>query len=329
LLLTNPAILAKQAGRFDTMPFEAARSRHAIVLQRLVEVDMKNESRVQSPAQVSPGAETQTEHHGPARPSIRLAGTPQLTAEEYERVLQQVTSDLFLSDEPFRKSVVLREVRKVVLGWGTAIGITSLFAIGSIYLNARDSLKQTVSIELSKAVKEHVSARSELLNESIKSLTNTAVGQIVHVQKELESAQAALDKAEKQLAVANQQSIDLQRRIASISETLSLVQQNAVWLGDAQNAQRVAGFIRTLSNEQNGKAVGDLLYRVDRLEAFQIQSQIVSSAAANEQQRRAAADNLMRMILTMPPERQGKVDPHKSQAFDKMDAYIQPPTATK
>lgn len=293
---------------------------------------MKNDGRrAQTPPQSSPleGPETRTAHEGQARPSIRLAGTPQLTAEEYERVLQQVTSDLFLSDEPFRKSVVLREVRKVVLGWGTAIGITSLFAIGSIYLNARDSLKQTVSIELSKAVKEHVSARSELLNESIKSLTNTAVGQIVHVQKELESAQAALDKAEKQLAVANQQSIDLQRRIASISETLSLVQQNAVWLGDAQNAQRVAGFIRTLSNEQNGKAVGDLLYRVDRLEAFQIQSQIVSSAAANEQQRRAAADNLMRMILTMPPERQGKVDPHKSQAFDKMDAYIQPPTATK
>jgi hypothetical protein len=315
-------------GPFGTMPFEGARSYRG----RFVEVDMKNDGRrTQSPAQASPleGPETQTEHAGHARPSIRLAGTPQLTAEEYERVLQQVTSDLFLSDEPFRKSVVLREVRKVVLGWGAAIGITSLFAIGTLYVNARDSLKQTVSVELSKAVKEHVSTRSELLNESIKSLTNTAVGQIVHVQKELESAQAALDKAEKQLAVANQQSSDLQRRIASVSETLSLVQQNAIWLGDAQNAQRVAGFIRTLSNERNGKAVGELLYRVDRLEAYQIESQIVSSAAANEQQRRAAADNLTRLIMTLPPERQGKVDPHKSHAFDKWDAYIQPPTTTK
>jgi hypothetical protein len=121
----------------------------------------------------------------------------------------------------------------------------------------------------------------------------------------------------------------LQRRIASISDTLSLVQQNAIWLGDVQNAQRVAGFIRTLSNEKNGKAVGDLLYRVDRLEAFQIESQILSSAATNEAQRRAVAADLTRMIMSLPPDRQGKVDPHKTHAFDKWDAYIQAPNPPK
>jgi hypothetical protein len=293
---------------------------------------MKNEGRRSQSPSLAPsddashaGADAEDE----PRSSIKLAGLPQLSAEEYERVVQQVASDLFLNDEQFRKSVVLREVRKVVLGWGTAIGITSLFAIGTLYVNARDSLKQTVSTELSKSVREHVSTRSELLNESIKSLTNTAVGQIVHVQKELESAQAALDRAEKQLTVANQQSGDLQRRITSISDTLSLVQQNAIWLGDVQNAQRVAGFIRTLTNEKNGKAVGDLLYRIDRLEAYQIESQIVNSAAANAEQRRAVAADLTRLIMTLPPERQGKVDPHKSHAFDKWDAYIQAPTTTK
>jgi hypothetical protein len=287
-------------------------------------VDMKNEGRKSQPTSLSlsdpsPGTGGTS---GDPGPSIKLAGMPQLSAQEYERVLQQVASDLFLNDEQFRKAVVLREVRKVVLGWGTAIGITSLLAIITLYINARDSLTQTVSTELSKAVKEHVTTRTELLNESIKSLTNTAVGQIVHVQKELESTQAALDGAEKQLAVANQQSGDIQRRIANISDTLTLVQQNAAWLGDAQNAQRVAGFIRTLSNERNGKAVGDLLFRVDRLEAFQIESQIVSSAAANEQQRRAATENLTRMIMSLPPERQGKVDPVKSRASYKMDEYI-------
>jgi hypothetical protein len=293
---------------------------------------MKNEGRRnQSPALASAETETAKDavSQDQTRPSIKLAGTPQLAPDEYERVLQQVASDLFLNDEQFRKAVVLREVRKVVLGWGTAIGITSVFAIVTLYLNARDSLKQTVSTELSKAVKEHVSARSELLNESVKSLTSTAVGQIVDVQKELESAQTALDRAQQQLTVANQQSSDLQRRIASISDTLSLVQQNAIWLGDVQNAQRVASFIRTLSNERNGKAVGDLLVRLDRLEAFQIESQILRSAASNEAQRRAALADLSRLIMSMPPDRQGKVDPQKSHAFDKWDAYIQGGDVTK
>ncbi len=284
---------------------------------------MKNAGRrTSSTVQSLPLDNAQTQPESQARPSIRLAGTPQLTAEEYERVLQQVTSDLFLSDEPFRKSVVLREVRKVVLGWGTAIGLTSLVAIGSLYLNARDSLKQTVSVELSKAVKEHVTARSELLNESIKSLTNTAVGQIVHVQKELESAQAALDKAEQQLAVADQQSGDLQKRLASLSDALTLVQQNAVWLGDVQNAQRVASFIRTLSNESNSKAIGDLLVRLDRVEAFQIESQILRSAASDEAQRKAAAADITRFIMNAPKDRQGKVDPVKTRMASPMDAYI-------
>jgi hypothetical protein len=191
---------------------------------RFVEVDMKHEGRrSQSPALASAveASATETANQDPMQPSIKLTGTPPLAPDEYERVLQQVASDLFLNDEQFRKAVVLREVRKVVLGWGAAIGITSLFAIATLYMNARDSLKQTVSTELSKAVREHVSARSEFLNESVKSLTSTAVGQIVDVQKELESAQTALDRAEKQLAVANQQSGDLQRRIASISDTLS------------------------------------------------------------------------------------------------------------
>jgi hypothetical protein len=293
---------------------------------------MKNEGRRSQSPSLAPSDDASNagaDAEGEPRSSIKLAGLPQLSVEEYERVVQQVASDLFLNDEQFRKSVVLREVRKVVLGWGTAIGITSLFAIGTLYVNARDSLKQTVSTELSKSVREHVSTRSELLNESIKSLTNTAVGQIVHVQKELESAQAALDRAEKQLTVANQQSGDLQRRITSISDTLAVVQQNAIWLGDVQNAQRVAGFIRTLSNEKNGKAVGDLLYRIDRLEAYQIESQIVNSASVNAEQRRAVAADLTRLIMTLPPERQGKVDPHKSHAFDKWDAYIRDPSTTK
>jgi hypothetical protein len=286
------------------------------------EVDMKNEGR-RSPTSLPTSDQPAEPQAGTdPRTSIKLAGTSQLPAEAYERVLQQVAADLFLNDEQFRKSVVLREVRKVVLGWGTAIGVGSLIAIVTIYVNARDSLTQTVSTELSKAVKEHVSSRTELLNESIKSLTNSAVGQIVHVQKELESAQAALDRAEQQLTVANQQSADLQRRIASISETLKLVQQNAAWLGDTQNAQRVASFIRTLSQERNAKAIGDLLVRLDRVEALQIESEIVRSAASNEAQRRAVAADLTRLIMNASKEQQGKVDPVKSHAFDKWDAYI-------
>src|ERR1700722_19278878 len=249
---------------------------------------MKNEAlRSQSPVSSVPAADAGAA--GDPRHSLRVAGTPQLSQEEYERVLQQVASELFLNDEQFRKSVVLREVRKVVLGWGTAIGIGSLIAVMTLYINARDALKQTTTTELSKAVKEHVTSRSELLNDSIKSLTNTAIGQIVHVQKELESAQSALDRSEQQLAQANQQSADLQRRIASISETLKLVQQNAAWLGAIQNAQRVASFIRTLSQERNAKAIGDLLVRIDRVEAQQIESDIVRSAAANEAEARAMA----------------------------------------
>lgn len=286
---------------------------------------MKNEARRSQPISPPPAegpAETPTETDGDSRPSLKLAGTPQLSAEDYERVLQQVASELFLNDEQYRKSVVLREVRKVVLGWGTAIGIGSLIAVMTLYINARDALKQSTTTELSKAVKEHVASRSELLNDSIKSLTNTAIGQIVHVQKELEGAQNALDRAEQQLALANQQSADLQRRIASISETLKLVQQNAAWLGDIQNAQRVASFIRTLSQERNAKAIGDLLVRLDRVEALQIESEIVRSAASNEAQRRAVAADLTRLIMNAPKDQQGKVDPAKSHAFDKWDAYI-------
>jgi hypothetical protein len=283
---------------------------------------MKNEAlKSQSPVSAVPAADAAATIGDP-RLSLRVAGTPQLSQEEYERVLQQVASELFLNDEQFRKSVVLREVRKVVLGWGTAIGIGSLIAVMTLYINARDALKQTTTTELSKAVKEHVASRSELLNDSIKSLTSTAIGQIVHVQKELESAQSALDRSEQQLALANQQSADLQRRIASISETLKLVQQNAAWLGDIQNAQRVASFIRTLSQERNAKAVGDLLVRIDRIEALQIESEIVRSAASNEAQRRAIAADMTRLILNAPKEQQGKVDPVKSRAFDKWDAYI-------
>jgi hypothetical protein len=289
------------------------------------EVEMKNESRKSQPTSLpisDPSAEIPASTQSDPRSSLKLAGTPQLTAEEYERVLQQVASDLFLNDEQFRKAVVLREVRKVVLGWGTAIGIGSVIAVMTLYINARDALKQTTTTELSKAVKEHVTSRSELLNDSIKSLTNTAIGQIVHVQKELDSAQSALDRSEQQLALANQQSADLQRRIASISETLKLVQQNAAWLGDIQNAQRVASFIRTLSQERNAKAIGDLLVRLDRVEALQIESEIVRSASANEAQRRAVAADLTRLIMNAPKEQQGKGDPAKSHAFDKWDAYI-------
>jgi hypothetical protein len=286
---------------------------------------MKRESHTSQPTSLpasDPSAEIPAGTQSVPRSSLKLAGTPQLTAEEYERVLQQVAADLFLNDEHFRKAVVLREVRKVVLGWGTAIGIGSVIAVATLYVNARDALKQSTSTELSKAVKEHVSSRTELLNESIKSLTNTAVGQIVHVQKELEGAQNALDRSEQQLALANQQSADLQRRIASISETLKLVQQNAAWLGDIQNAQRVASFIRTLSQERNAKAIGDLLVRLDRVEALQIESEIVRSAASNEAQRRAVMADLNRLILNASKEQQGKVDPAKSHAFDKWDAYI-------
>jgi len=283
---------------------------------------MKNEAlKSQSPVSAVPAADAAATIGDP-RLSLRVAGTPQLSQEEYERVLQQVASELFLNDEQFRKSVVLREVRKVVLGWGTAIGIGSAIAVMTLYINARDALKQTTTTELSKAVKEHVASRSELLNDSIKSLTSTAIGQIVHVQKELESAQSALDRSEQQLALANQQSADLQRRIASISETLKLVQQNSAWLGDIQNAQRVASFIRTLSQERNAKAVGDLLVRIDRVEALQIESEIVRSAASNEAQPRAIAADMTRLILNAPKEQQGKVDPVKSRAFDKWDAYI-------
>jgi hypothetical protein len=287
------------------------------------EIEMKHDARQNSttPVSLMQPAESTESTGTPGPQSLKLAGLPQLSAEEYERVLQQVASDLFLNDEQFRKSVVLREVRKVVLGWGAAIGLTSIIAVVTLYVNVRDSLTQSVSTELSKAVKEHVNARSELLNESIKSLTNTAVGQIVHVQKELESAQGALDRAQQQLTVANQQSSDLQQRIASIADTLRLVQQNAAWLGDVQNAQRVASFIRTLSNERNGKAVGDLLVRVDRVEAWQIESQILRSAATSEDTQRRAAE-LTRFIMNAPKDRQGKVDPHKSQAFEKIDAYI-------
>jgi hypothetical protein len=286
------------------------------------EIAMKNEAlKSQSPVPFVPTADAAASA-GDLRPSLRLAGTPQLSQEEYERVLQQVASELFLNDEQYRKSVVLREVRKVVLGWGTAIGIGSVIAVMTLYINARDALKQTTTTELSKAVKDHVASRSELLNDSIKSLTTTAIGQIVHVQKELEGAQSALDRSEQQLALANQQSADLQRRIASISETLKLVQQNAAWLGDIQNAQRVASFIRTLSQERNAKAVGDLLVRIDRVEALQIESEIVRSAASNEAQRRAIAADMTRLILNAPKEQQGKVDPVKSHAFDKWDAYI-------
>ncbi len=153
------------------------------------EIAMKNEAlKSQSPISSSPAIDA-AGSPGDPRPSLRVAGTPQLSQDEYERVLQQVASELFLNDEQFRKSVVLREVRKVVLGWGTAIGIGSLIAVMTLYINARDALKQTTTTELSKAVKEHVASRSELLNDSIKSLTSTAIGQIVHVQKELESAQ--------------------------------------------------------------------------------------------------------------------------------------------
>lgn len=285
---------------------------------------MKHEAP-KNPSPASSVVENGAESAGDPRASLRVAGTPQLSQEEYERVLQQVASELFLNDEQFRKSVVLREVRKVVLGWGTAIGIGSLIAVVTLYINARDALKQTASTELSKAVKEHVSSRCELLNESIKSLTNTAVGQIVHVQKELEGAQVALDRAEQQLAVANQQSADLQQRIGSISDTLKLVQQNAAWLGDAQNAQRVASFIRTLSQERNAKAIGDLLVRIDRVEAQQIESDIVRSAIANEAQRRAIAADMNRLILNAPKEQQGKVDPVKSRLTEKWDAYIKAP----
>jgi hypothetical protein len=265
------------------------------------------------------------------RPQLKLAGTPELSAEEYERVLQKVASDLFLNDEQFRKAVVLREVRKVVLGWGTAIGIGSLIAVTTLYINARDALKQTTSTELSKAVKEHVSARTELLNESIKSLTNTAVGQIVHVQRELETAQAALAMAEQQLATANQQSADLQKRISTISETLRVVQQNSAWLGDSQNAQRVAGFIRTLSQEQNAKAIGDLLVRLDRLEAWQIESQIVQRASILDDTHRKALE-ISRLLNTLPKEQVDKLQSSGKgaatstgpggHAFDKWDAYI-------
>lgn len=289
---------------------------------------MKHEAP-KNPSLASSVVENGAESAGDPRASLRVAGTPQLSQEEYERVLQQVASELFLNDEQFRKSVVLREVRKVVLGWGTAIGIGSLIDVVTLYINARDALKQTASTELSKAVKEHVSTRSELLNESIKSLTNTAVGQIVHVQKELEGAQVALDRAEQQLAVANQQSADLQQRIASISDTLKLVQQNAAWLGDAQNAQRVASFIRTLSQERNAKAIGDLLVRIDRVEAQQIESDIVRSAIANEAQRRAIAADMNRLILNAPKEQQGKVDPVKSRLTEKWDAYIKAPDVPK
>ncbi len=289
---------------------------------------MKHEAP-KNPSLASSVVENGAEPAGDPRASLRVAGTPQLSQEEYERVLQQVASELFLNDEQFRKSVVLREVRKVVLGWGTAIGIGSLIAVVTLYINARDALKQTTSTELSKAVKEHVSTRSELLNESIKSLTNTAVGQIVHVQKELEGAQVALDRAEQQLAVANQQSADLQQRIGSISDTLKLVQQNAAWLGDAQNAQRVASFIRTLSQERNAKAIGDLLVRIDRVEAQQIESDIVRSAIANEAQRRAIAADMNRLILNAPKEQQGKVDPVKSRLTEKWDAYIKAPDVPK
>jgi hypothetical protein len=285
---------------------------------------MKHEGlRSQQPSLTSSArADDPAETGGEVRPSLKLAGLPQLSADEYQRVVQQVAADLFLGDEQFRKAVVLREVRKVVFGWGTAIGLGSLVAVATLYVNAREAINQTTSNELSKAVKDHVGSRSELLNESVKSLTGTAVGQIVHVQKELDNAQAALDRAQQQLTVANQQSADLQKRIVAVSETLQLVQQNAAWLGDSQNAQRVAGFIRTLSNEKNGKAIGDLLVRLDRVEAIQIESEILRSAASNEAQRRAVMADMTRLILNAPKDQQGKVDPSKSRPFDKMDAYI-------
>jgi hypothetical protein len=312
-------------------------SRHPVALAAVsVEVAMKSEARKSQPASSSslPATEAPTPRgasNEESRPALKLAGTPELSAEEYERVLQKVASELFLNDEQFRKAVVLREVRKVVLGWGTAIGIGSVIAVTTLYVNARDALKQSTSTELSKAVKEHVSARTELLNDSIKSLTNTAVGQIVHVQKELETAQTALALAEQQLATANQQSGDLQKRITAVSETLRLVQQNSAWLGDSQNAQRVAGFIRTLSQEQNAKAIGDLLVRLDRLEALQIDSQIVQRASILDDTHRKALE-ISRLLNTLPKEQIDKLESSGKggatsagpggHAFDKWDAYL-------
>jgi hypothetical protein len=201
-----------------------------------------------------------------------------LSPADYEAVVQQVAADLFLNDERFRKSVVLREVRKVLFGWGAAIGLTSLATVIGLFINARESLTQTVTTELSRAVKEHVNARTELLNESLKSLTSTAVTQIIHVQKEVDAAQTTLDQSQRQLAIANEQSVALQKRIANVSQTLKLVQENVAWLGDSNNSERVAAFIRTFSAEKDFKTVADLLSRMSWIEGMVLKSEAAGRA---------------------------------------------------
>jgi hypothetical protein len=113
----------------------------------------------------------------------------------------------------------------------------------------------------------------------------------------------------------------LQKRIGSISETLRLVQNNAAWLGDSQNAQRVAGFIRTLSSEKNAKAMGDLLARIDRMEAWQQESQMVLRANLLEDTQRRMIE-VSRLLNNLPKEQREKTESRGNQAFNKWDAYI-------
>ena len=203
----------------------------------------------------------------PERRTEQLQGPPRAaySVEDYKRDKDERSAVWFLNDEEFRKRVVEDAMWDIVKRWGTVIGIANVIALIGIYWWARRSVEQAVAVEAEKVVK----ARTDFVDQSVKSITSTAVTRVAEMQGELEKSKAALASTQEQIAATMQQadevrtkSRELQRNLIDVSYAHQAIALSATFLNDPTNVQRAAAFIKLVSEDKNAKTITDLAAQI-------------------------------------------------------------------
>lgn len=139
--------------------------------------------------------------------------TSVLSKDEYDKIVERVTADLFHSNETFRKTVVHRELGAIVLKWAAIVGAANVIALVGIYLGVSAFMQQTIAERATKAVTD----KNKAIDDSITELTKTAIAQTAKMQSQLDDAARKLSDGNKQVAETVKQAAALSQESARLS----------------------------------------------------------------------------------------------------------------
>jgi hypothetical protein len=143
-----------------------------------------------------------------------------------------------------------------------------VLALAGIWWWATKSVEQAVAAEAEKVVK----ARTDFVDQSVKTITSTAVAQVAVLQTELEKAKASLASSHQQVDATMKQAEDvkeaatkMQLKLQEIEYAHQMITTNAAFLNDPAAVARVSSFVKLVSEDRNASTISLLALQVASL----------------------------------------------------------------